>query len=110
MNAPVLVPLEGETDPLEIATKELKAKKIPLVVRRYLPGTLQHLRVHCVVLTFWQMEVSRTGRCPNSLTLKSDSSFRYIVKAGAGAFLAPSLGCVLFYVVINITTLVDMAS
>ena len=38
MNAPVLVPLEGETDPLEIATKELKAKKIPLVVRRYLPG------------------------------------------------------------------------
>jgi DNA-directed RNA polymerase I, II, and III subunit RPABC2 len=41
MNAPVLVPLEGETDPLEIATKELKAKKIPLVVRRYLPGTFQ---------------------------------------------------------------------
>lgn len=41
MNAPVLVPLEGETDPLEIATKELKAKKIPLVVRRYLPGELQ---------------------------------------------------------------------
>lgn len=38
MNAPVLVPLEGETDPLEIATKELKQKKIPLVVRRYLPG------------------------------------------------------------------------
>lgn len=38
MNAPVLVPLEGETDPLEIATKELKAKKIPLVIRRYLPG------------------------------------------------------------------------
>lgn len=41
MNAPVLVPLEGETDPLEIATKELKAKKIPLVVRRYLPGTFR---------------------------------------------------------------------
>lgn len=37
MNAPILVPTEGETDPLEIAMKELAAKKIPLVVRRYLP-------------------------------------------------------------------------
>lgn len=40
MNAPVLVPVEGETDPLEIALKELTAKKIPLVIRRYLPGML----------------------------------------------------------------------
>jgi hypothetical protein len=38
MNAPVLVPVEGETDPLEIALKELAAKKVPLVIRRYLPG------------------------------------------------------------------------
>lgn len=37
MNAPVLVPTDGETDPLQIAMKELAAKKIPLVVRRYLP-------------------------------------------------------------------------
>ena len=37
MNAPVLVDLEGETDPLQIAIKELKEKKIPLIVRRYLP-------------------------------------------------------------------------
>ena len=37
MNAPVLVDLEGESDPLQIALKELKEKKIPLVVRRYLP-------------------------------------------------------------------------
>ncbi|KAG7562539.1 hypothetical protein FFLO_02013 [Filobasidium floriforme] len=37
MNAPVLVQLEGETDPLEIAKKELRFKKIPLVIRRYLP-------------------------------------------------------------------------
>lgn len=37
MNAPVLVDIEGETDPLQIAMKELSAKKIPLVVRRYLP-------------------------------------------------------------------------
>lgn len=37
MNAPVLVPTEGEMDPLVIAQKELAAKKIPLIVRRYLP-------------------------------------------------------------------------
>ncbi|GMM52458.1 DNA-directed RNA polymerase core subunit [Starmerella bacillaris] len=37
MNAPVLVDLEGETDPLQIAMKELSQKKVPLVVRRYLP-------------------------------------------------------------------------
>ncbi|KAI9849630.1 MAG: DNA-directed RNA polymerases I II and III subunit RPABC2 [Sclerophora amabilis] len=37
MNAPVLVDLEGETDPLQIALKELSQKKIPLIVRRYLP-------------------------------------------------------------------------
>lgn len=37
MNAPVLVDLEGETDPLQIAIKEFNQKKIPLVVRRFLP-------------------------------------------------------------------------
>ncbi|KXL44278.1 hypothetical protein M433DRAFT_158755 [Acidomyces richmondensis BFW] len=37
LNAPVLVDVEGETDPLQIALKELREKKIPLVVRRYLP-------------------------------------------------------------------------
>ncbi|KAH9822892.1 DNA-directed RNA polymerases I, II, and III subunit RPABC2 [Teratosphaeria destructans] len=37
LNAPVLVDVEGETDPLAIALKELREKKVPLVVRRYLP-------------------------------------------------------------------------
>lgn len=37
MNAPIMVELEGETDPLQIAMKELREKKIPLVIRRYLP-------------------------------------------------------------------------
>lgn len=37
MNAPVLVELEGESDPLEIAEKELKEKKVPFTIRRYLP-------------------------------------------------------------------------
>ena len=34
MNAPILVELKGETDPLEIAMKELKENKIPLIIRR----------------------------------------------------------------------------
>ena len=37
MNAPVLVDLEGETDPLAIAMKELRNGKIPLMVCRFLP-------------------------------------------------------------------------
>lgn len=37
MNAPPMVELEGETDPLQIAMKELRERKIPLIIRRYLP-------------------------------------------------------------------------
>ncbi|XP_046842183.1 DNA-directed RNA polymerases I, II, and III subunit RPABC2-like [Xenia sp. Carnegie-2017] len=37
MGAPVMVELEGETDPLQIAMKELKAQKIPIIIRRYMP-------------------------------------------------------------------------
>ena len=37
MGAPILVNLEGETDSLEIALKELKNRIIPIVIRRYLP-------------------------------------------------------------------------
>lgn len=37
MGAPVMVELEGETDPLQIAIKEFKARKIPIIIRRYLP-------------------------------------------------------------------------
>lgn len=37
MNAPILVDIENATDPLQIAMKELQQKKIPLVIRRYLP-------------------------------------------------------------------------
>lgn len=35
MGAPVMVELEGETDPLEIARKELKERNIPIVIRRF---------------------------------------------------------------------------
>ena len=37
MNAPVMVDVAGETDPLKIANKELRERKIPLIIRRYLP-------------------------------------------------------------------------
>lgn len=37
MNAPVMVDLTGETDPLQIAMKELREGKIPLMIRRFLP-------------------------------------------------------------------------
>jgi DNA-directed RNA polymerase I, II, and III subunit RPABC2 len=37
MGAPVMIDPEGETDPLKIATKELLQRKVPIVVRRYLP-------------------------------------------------------------------------
>ena len=37
MNAPVLVDTDKLTDPLQIAMKELREKKIPFVIRRYLP-------------------------------------------------------------------------
>ena len=39
MCAPVMVELEGETDPLQIAMKELKQRKIPIIIRRYLPDS-----------------------------------------------------------------------
>jgi len=37
MNAPVMVDIGGETDPLKIAMKELRERKIPMIIRRYLP-------------------------------------------------------------------------
>lgn len=37
MNAPVLVTVEGETDPLTIAQKELRERVLPLMIRRILP-------------------------------------------------------------------------
>ncbi len=37
MNAPVMVDVEQETDALKIAAKELRERKIPMIIRRYLP-------------------------------------------------------------------------
>lgn len=39
-NAPLLIqPSEGETDPYVLAEKELAEKKIPFIVRRFLPDS-----------------------------------------------------------------------
>lgn len=53
MNAPVLVDLEGETDPLQIAIKELREKKIPLVVRRYLPDGWYVIILFLSLFFYW---------------------------------------------------------
>merc|ERR1712232_1488261 len=46
MNAPVMVELGGETDPLLIAEKELLERVIPFIVRRFLPdGTYEDWKV-----------------------------------------------------------------
>eukprot|EP01138_Halocafeteria_seosinensis_P004181 gb/GECG01004276.1/.p1 GENE.gb/GECG01004276.1/~~gb/GECG01004276.1/.p1 ORF type:complete len:144 (+),score=22.14 gb/GECG01004276.1/:1-432(+) len=37
LNAPPLVEIQGETDPLRIAMRELKENRIPIIVRRFLP-------------------------------------------------------------------------
>jgi DNA-directed RNA polymerases I, II, and III subunit RPABC2 len=37
MNAPIMVELRGETDPLKIAMEELRQRVIPIIIRRYLP-------------------------------------------------------------------------
>lgn len=51
MNAPVMVPLNGETDPLEIAMKELREKKVPFTIRRYLPdGSYEDWRIDELVV------------------------------------------------------------
>lgn len=59
MNAPVMVELEGETDPLEIAMKELRERKIPFTIRRYLPdGSYEDWGVdELIVEDTWRRQV-----------------------------------------------------
>lgn len=38
MNAPPMVDIGDETDPLRIAEMELRERKIPIIIRRYLPN------------------------------------------------------------------------
>ncbi|XP_042503974.1 DNA-directed RNA polymerases II, IV and V subunit 6A-like [Macadamia integrifolia] len=59
MNAPVMVELEGETDPLDIAMKELRQRKIPFTIRRYLPdGSYEDWGVdELIVEDSWKRQV-----------------------------------------------------
>ena len=50
MNAPVMVEVGMETDPLEIAYKELREKKIPFIIRWVLAATLG---VGCCARVCW---------------------------------------------------------
>lgn len=54
MGAPVMVELEGESDPLEIARKELKEQKIPIIIRRFLPdGSFEDWGIEELHVTDW---------------------------------------------------------
>lgn len=37
LSAPVMIDIDGETDALAIANRELREKKIPLIIRRFMP-------------------------------------------------------------------------
>ncbi len=51
MNAPVMVDIAGETDPLKIARKELNERKIPMIIRRYLPnGTYEDWNIDELII------------------------------------------------------------
>jgi DNA-directed RNA polymerase I, II, and III subunit RPABC2 len=52
MCAPLMVEPDGETDPLQIAMRELKEKKIPMIIRRYLPdGSYEDWSIDELILT-----------------------------------------------------------
>lgn len=52
MCAPLMVEPDGETDPLQIAMRELKEKKIPMIIRRYLPdGSYEDWSIQELVIT-----------------------------------------------------------
>lgn len=75
MNAPVLVELEGETDPLQIALKELRQRKIPITVRRFLPdGSYEDWNVDDLIIPDEQSLLPREYEIDS--TAKSAPTFR----------------------------------
>ena len=52
MNAPIMVELDGgETDPLQIANKELREEKVPMIIRRFLPdGSYEDWRIEELII------------------------------------------------------------
>ena len=51
MGAPVMVDVEGDTDPLKIATRELESKKLAMIIRRNMPdGTFEDWNVQDLII------------------------------------------------------------
>ncbi|KAI9357462.1 RNA polymerase, subunit omega/K/RPB6 [Pilaira anomala] len=51
LSAPVMIEIDGETDALAIANRELREKKIPLIIRRFMPdGTYEDWRVRDLIV------------------------------------------------------------
>lgn len=51
MNAPITIPLDGESDPLIIAEMELYQKTIPFIIRRYLPdGSYEDWKIQELII------------------------------------------------------------
>ncbi len=53
MNAPPLVDIEYETDPLKIAMKELREGRLPFILRRWLPdNSYEEWNVKEMIISF----------------------------------------------------------
>jgi DNA-directed RNA polymerase I, II, and III subunit RPABC2 len=53
LGAPVMVELGGETDPLVIAMKELKARRLPITIRRHMPdGSYEDWSIDDLIIQF----------------------------------------------------------
>ncbi|KAG1168647.1 hypothetical protein G6F35_017417 [Rhizopus arrhizus] len=51
LNSPVMIELNGETDALVIANRELREKRLPLIIRRYMPdGTYEDWKVRDLIV------------------------------------------------------------
>ncbi|KAI8977876.1 putative DNA-directed RNA polymerase I, II, and III subunit RPABC2 [Pilobolus umbonatus] len=51
LSAPVMIELDGESDALAIANRELREKKIPLIIRRFMPdGTYEDWKVKDLIV------------------------------------------------------------
>mmetsp|Transcript_24582 Transcript_24582/g.55956 ORF Transcript_24582/g.55956 Transcript_24582/m.55956 type:complete len:146 (+) Transcript_24582:192-629(+) len=75
MNAPVMVDLEGESDPLQIALKELRHRKIPITIRRFLPdGSYEDWNVDELIIPDEQNLLPREYEIDS--TAKSAPTFR----------------------------------
>lgn len=58
MCAPVMVEIDAESDPLQIAAKELRERKIPIIIRRYLPdGSFEDWGIDELIISdFWEVQ------------------------------------------------------